>query len=277
MKRNLLISALAIAAMAVLSLSCEKEEESVSRTREVSFELSLDAPQTRLSMTEQTDCIKAAWKVGDKVSVVWGRESDKFEIFEVSALKDGGRTAVFANSSSAMPANCTIGVYYPAINWYDAYYTYWHNINYFPNKKLDLNESGEYAVYAACGIEVKNGEVSPIIMRPQVSFLRIKKGTVFTGVSVGGLATLFWAGLYYQFRGKEDTYMIADYKGNNYCSIEWDNNCPAYDLYLPFLADGSEQNLTIKVADYTKNLGSKVLEPGKVYDISAKLHNIPSD
>lgn len=135
MKRNLLLSALAIAAVATLSLSCEKENTEVSQTREVSLELSLDSPQTRISMTEQTDCIKAAWEVGDKVSVTWGVEQEKFETFEVSAIKDGGRTAVFTNPSSAMPATCTIGVYYPAINWYDAYYSYWNNINYFPNKK----------------------------------------------------------------------------------------------------------------------------------------------
>ena len=277
MKRNLLLSALAIAAVAALSLSCEKENTEVSLTREVSLELSLDSPQTRFSMTEQTDCIKAAWEVGDKVSVTWGVEQEKFETFEVSAIKDGGRTAVFTNPSSAMPATCTIGVYYPAINWYDAYYSYWNNINYFPNKKMDLNESGDYAVYAACGIEVKNGEVSSINMKPQTSFIRIKKDTVFPGYTGGSGLTIYWSGLHYQFRGKEDEYMIADFIGNNYCAIEWNYFSPSYDLYLPFLADGSEQHLTIKVGEYKKDLGSKALEPGKIYDISAKLHNIPSD
>ena len=77
--------------------------------------------------------------------------------------------------------------------------------------------------------------------------------------------------------GKEDKYMIADFIGNNYCAIEWNYFSPSYDLYLPFLADGSEQHLTMKVGEYKKDLGSKALEPGKIYDISAKLHNIPSD
>ena len=276
MKRNLLLSALAIAAVAALSLSCEKENTEVSLTRELSLDLSLDSPQTRISMTEQTDCIKAAWKVGDKVSVTWGREQNEFEIFEVSAIKDGGRTAVFTNPSSTMPANCTIGVYYPAINWFDANYPYWHNINYFPDKKLDLNESGDYSVYAACGVEVKNGEVSPIIMKPQTSFIRIKKETVFPD-DYGLRLTILWTGLHYQFRGNKDSYMIADFLGNNYCNISWNYNSPAYDLYLPFLADGSEQHLKVKVGQYIKDLGSKALEPGKIYDISAKLHNIPSD
>lgn len=276
MKRNLLLSALAIAAVAALSLSCEKENTEVSLTRELSLELSLDSPQTRISMTEQTDCIKAAWEVGDKVSVTWGREQNEFEIFEVSAIKDGGRTAVFTNPSSTMPANCTIGVYYPAINWFDANYSYWHNINYFPDKKLDLNESGDYSVYAACGVEVKNGEVSPIIMKPQTSFIRIKKETVFPD-DYGLRLTILWTGLHYQFRGNRDSYMIADFLGNNYCNISWNYNSPAYDLYLPFLADGSEQSLTVKVGQYTKGLGTKALEPGKIYDISAKLNNVPSD
>ena len=141
---------------------------------------------------------------------------------------------------------------------------------------MDLNESGDYAVYAACGIEVKNGEVSSINMKPQTSFIRIKKETVFPD-DEGLRLTIFWSGLHYQFRGKEDKYMIADFIGNNYCAIEWNYFSPSYDLYLPCLADGSEQHLTIKVGEYKKDLGSKALEPGKIYDISAKLHNIPSD
>ena len=44
-----------------------------------------------------------------------------------------------------------------------------------------------------------------------------------------------------------------------------------------FLADGSEQHLNIKVGQYIKDLGTKALEPGKIYDISAKLNNVPSD
>ncbi|MBQ7576108.1 MAG: hypothetical protein IJT26_06215 [Bacteroidales bacterium] len=276
MKRNLLLSALAIAAVAALSLSCEKENTEVSLTREVSLDLSLDSPQTRISMTEQTDCIKAAWEVGDKVSVTWGVEQNEFEIFEVSAIKDGGRTAVFTNPSSTMPANCTIGIYYPSLKWDNPNNPYWSNLNYFPDKKMDISEAGDYAIYAACGIEVKDGVVSAISMKPQTSFIRIKKETVFPD-NDGLSLTIFWSGLHYQFRGKEDKYMIADFIGNNYCDISWNYNSPAYDLYLPFLADGSEQHLNIKVGQYIKDLGTKALEPGKIYDISAKLNNVPSD
>lgn len=278
MKRNLLLSALAIAAVAALSLSCEKENTEVSQTREVSLELSLDSPQTRISMTEQTDCIKAAWEVGDKVSVTWGGEQNEFEIFEVSAIKDGGRTAVFTNPSSAMPANCTIGIYYPSMNWDNSNNPYWNNLNYFPGKKLDLSEAGQYAIYAACGIEVKDGVASAISMKPQTSFIRIKKGTVFINHNAGAGCSVIWYYLRYQFRGNYTGYMIADYSN---CVLSdmlpWNNDTPAYDLYLPFLADGSEQHLKVEVGQYIKDLGSKVLEPGKIYDISAKLHNIPSD
>lgn len=141
---------------------------------------------------------------------------------------------------------------------------------------MDISEAGDYAIYAACGIEVKDGVVSAISMKPQTSFIRIKKETVFPN-DYGFRLTIFWSGLHYQFRGKEDNYMIADFLGNNYCVIEWNYFSPSYDLYLPFLADGSEQSLTIKVGQYTKGLGTKALEPGKIYDISAKLNNVPSD
>ena len=277
MKRNLLLSALAIAAVAALSLSCEKEKTEVSLTREVSLELSLESQQTRFSMTEQTDCIKAAWEVGDKVSVTWGRESNEYEEFQVSAIKDGGRTAVFTNPSSAMPADCTIGIYYPSLKWDNSNIPYWLNLNYFPDKKMDLSEASEYAIYAACGIEVKGGKASAISMKPQTSFIRIKKGTVFIDQNAGSFNAVLWKGLHYQFRGNYANYSIENYTGGITCYLTWNNNTPAYDLYLPFLADGSEQHLKIEVGQYIKDLGSKALEPGKIYDISAKLHNIPSD
>ena len=70
---------------------------------------------------------------------------------------------------------------------------------------MDLNESGDYAVYTACGLEVKNGEVSSINMKPQTSFIRIKKDTVFPGYTGGSGLTIYWSGLHYQFRGKDGT------------------------------------------------------------------------
>ena len=58
-------------------------------------------------------------------------------------------------------------------------------------------------------------------------------------------------------------------------------NTVPFDIYVPFAADGTDQTVTFVVKEgtavYTKDLGTKALLPGKVYDISDKLNGVASD
>ena len=264
--------------MAMLSLSCEKEGAEASQTREVSFELSLDSPQTRISMTEQPGCLKAAWEIGDEVSVLWGKEENEYETFVVTEVKNGGKTAVLTNASSAMPSDCTIGVYYPSQpRQYKNFYPYGSNYLYFPDDSWNLTNAGKCGIYAACGIEVKGGEVSAINLEQKTSYLLIRKGTVIPGLDAGQIS-ITRSGVYYQFNGNNTAIMIRfTFSDVNYITLD-NGNTVSYDIYIPFLADGTPQTPELKFGNnYTRNLGSKNLEPGKVYDISEQINNVPSD
>ena len=284
MKRINLISALAIAAMAALSLSCQKEGDMASKTREVSFDLSLNDPETKFSMTEETDGLKAAWEIGDKVSVMWGVDSDQYEEFTVVAIKDGGKTATFTKASSAMPADCTIGVYYPS-SPYDGPSVYPYVFSAGTGTQEDdswtLANAGKKLVYGANGITVTGGVIPAISLEQKTSFLLIKKGTKIAGFTASGF--LYRENLHYLFWGNNNTSLMKEFTDNTPCkvTISTSETVP-YDIYIPFIADGTSQSPVIIVTvsgsvRYTKDLGAKVLMPGKVYDISAKLDGIPSD
>ncbi|MBQ6243289.1 MAG: hypothetical protein IJK55_01065 [Bacteroidales bacterium] len=282
MKRNELISAVAIAAVAALALSCQKAPQATPQTREVSFELSLSAPQTKFSVTEGTDFLKAAWEVGDKVAVMWGRESDQYEEFTVTAISNGGKNAVFSNPSSAMPDDCTIGVYYPA----DGYNAGWKGmtiayINTTDEDYWTLENACKNLIYGACGITVTGGVVPATNLEQKSSFLYIKKGTRIAGMTER--CYFVRCGLHYQFFGGNDTAYMTNNTGDQSGVVTGpDPGIVPYDLYIPFVADGTDQTPKIEVRAsgstvYSKTLPTTALLPGKVYDISGRLDNVASD
>ena len=286
MKRNDLISAVAIAAVAALALSCQKAPQATPQTREVSFELSLDAPQTKFSVTEGTGFLKAAWEVGDKVAVMWGGESDQYEAFTVTAISNGGKNAVFSNPSSAMPDDCTIGVYYP----YENYNADWGGItpsftNIAPDNGWTLEDAGKYLIYGACGINVTGGVVPAISLEQMSSFLYIKKGTRIAGIPGDDQITIHRKNMHYMIIGRNNEAKMASYKGNYICTMKTaEAGVIPYDLYIPFVADGSNQTPKIEVYTigpsvdiFTKTLPETALSVGKVYDISERLDNVASD
>ena len=277
MKRINLISALAIAAMATLALSCVKEGDSAPKTREVSFDLSLDNPESKFSMTEGTGHVKAAWEVGDKVTVMWLDGSTKSEEFEVTAVSADGKNATFTNASSAMPEDCTIGVYYPSRPVDGSIYEFNLDSSALPDDAWDLAHAGENLVYGASGITVSGSVVPAISLKQKSSFLYIKKGTAITGLKAGRIV-ITRSGLHYQFYGRYDSSEMTSYTYANSCNVNVTTagEIP-YDFYIPFIADGTNQSPSITITQGDVNLvlkdfGEKALQPGKIYDISGSLY-----
>lgn len=280
MRNGILFSAAAFAAMAALSISCNKVNEESVTLRPVSFEVGLDVPATKVSMTQETDgsatWLKAAWEVGDKVTVMWGNNDlSKYEEFEVTAVSADGKNATFTNASSAMPEDCIIGVYYPS-RPFNTFYDFVLKL-ILPDDAWDLAHAGENLVYGASGIAVSGGVVPTISLEQKSSFLYIKKGTAITGLEKGHFK-ITRSGLHYQFWGKYDSSNMTSYTYPASCFV---NSSTAgeipYDIYIPFIADGTNQSPSITITQGDVNLvlkdfGEKALQPGKIYDISGSLY-----
>ncbi len=297
-----LFSAAALAAMAALSLSCNKvnDVQEPVAPHPVSFELGLGVPGTKVSMTQESDetgsWLKSAWEVGDEISVFWATDNqtttDQYETFTVTAVSADGKTATFSNASSNMPSDCTLGIYYPAKghkgdawkSWPYVYSALGSSTTGFEKSEVQLSGTGDWALYGKSGVTVTGGVIPAVSLEQKSSFLLIKAGTVIAGLDDS--SWFRFEGLKYSLRANTTESSLRDYTDISLknMTISTANTVP-FDIYVPFVADGTQQTVTVKLeknnvpsaVQYTKSLGTKTLEPGKVYDISAKLNGVASD
>lgn len=302
MRRMNLFSAAALAAMAALSLSCNKvnDVQEPVAPHPVSFELGLGVPGTKVSMTQESDetgsWLKSAWEVGDEISVFWATDNqtttDQYETFTVTAVSADGKTATFSNASSNMPSDCTLGIYYPAKghkgdawkSWPYVYSALGSSTTGFEKSEVQLSGTGDWALYGKSGVTVTGGVIPAVSLEQKSSFLLIKAGTVIAGLDDS--SWFRFEGLKYSLRANTTESSLRDYTDISLknMTISTANTVP-FDIYVPFVADGTQQTVTVKLeknnvpsaVQYTKSLGTKTLEPGKVYDISAKLNGVASD
>ena len=157
--KKLLFAGLAVAAMAALSISCQKNELQAPEGRHpASFEASIaSAPGTKVSMTDKGNHVKASWEMGDEIAVLWYAGEDDvttetYEKFKVTKVSADGKSATFTNTSSNFPLSekVTAMFVYPYREFSSSYLGYMfaaHNDD-LSSEKL-ANPPGEYAVYYA--------------------------------------------------------------------------------------------------------------------------------
>ena len=289
--KKLLFAGLAVAAMAALSISCQKNELQASDNRHpVSFEASISAtPGTKFSMTDKGSYVKASWEMGDEIAVLWFAGSDEevttdtYEKFTVTAVSDDGKSATFTNTSSNFPPRgvVTAMFVYPYREFSSSYHGYmFAALNDDLSSEKLANPPGEYAVYYAKAT-VTDGAIPSVSFFQQNSFLFIKQGTVFSGVSEGDYyLDLF--GLKYLGYARSKAQDNLMFSGRTFRTswttgkmIKFDKSgAIKQDVWIPFFPESSAQftiavvNLVDGKSVYEKAFGQRKSERGKVYDIS---------
>ena len=289
--KKLLFAGLAVAAMAALSISCQKNELQTSDNRHpVSFEASISAtPGTKFSMTDKGSYVKASWEVGDEIAVLWFAGSDEevttetYEKFTVTKVSDDGKSATFTNTSSNFPPSGVVTAMfaYPYREFSSSYHGYMFTaLNDDLSSEKLANPPGEYAVYYAKAT-VTDGAIPSVSFFQQNSFLFIKQGTVFSGVSEGDYyLDLF--GLKYLGYARSKAQDNLMFSGRTFRTswttgkmIKFDKSgAIKQDVWIPFFPESSAQftiavvNLVDGKSVYEKAFGQRKSERGKVYDIS---------
>jgi len=293
--KKMLFAGLAVAAMAALSISCQKNELQASDNRHpVSFEASISAtPGTKFSMTDKGSYVKASWAEGDEIAVLWYAGTDDvtsktYEKFTVTKVSADGKSATFSKESSAFPNDkeVTAMFVYP-------YRDYDESIKGYVFSAADLSAASSQnpsanAVYYAKA-DVKGGSIPSVTFTQQNSFLFIKKGTVIPGVSEGAHYFDFM-GLYYSGHAKKNTKtqdnlsVVSGYVFNTSKKSEegfkFDSKGSILqDVWIPFFPNNKKTTLNIRVYN---NMGEKKYDndtspwdhspvvAGKVYDLSNK-------
>ena len=289
--KKLLFAGLAVAAMAALSISCQKNELQTSDNRHpVSFEASISAtPGTKFSMTDKGSYVKASWEVGDEIAVLWFAGSDEevttetYVKFTVTKVSDDGKSATFTNTSSNFPPSGVVTAMfaYPYREFSSSYQGYmFAALNDDLSSEKLANPPGEYAVYYAKAT-VTDGSIPSVSFFQQNSFLFIKQGTVFSGVSEGDYyLDLF--GLKYLGYARSKAQDNLMFSGRTFRTswttgkmIKFDKSgAIKQDVWIPFFPESSAQftiavvNLVDGKSVYEKAFGQRKSERGKVYDIS---------
>lgn len=112
---------LILAAMAAVSVSCQKNDSrDVIRDTEchpVSLTLtaSIEGSGTKVSYTDESNALKAAWEAGDKLSLVALDKSGKVLSNDVFSATKGGSSADFAGTYSNPEGASSVAVFYPAL------------------------------------------------------------------------------------------------------------------------------------------------------------------
>ena len=287
--KKLLFAGLAVAAMAALSISCQKNELQAPEGRHpASFEASIaSAPGTKVSMTDKGNHVKASWEMGDEIAVLWYAGEDDvttetYEKFTVTKVSADGKSATFTNTSSNFPLSekVTAMFVYPYREFSSSYQGYMfaaHNDD-LSSEKL-ANPPGEYAVYYAKAT-VTDGSIPSVGFSQQNSFLFIKQGTVFSGVSEGDycfdISGLKYLG-YARSKAPDNLMPNGRFFRTSWTTgkmIKFDKSgAIKQDVWIPFFPESSAQ-FTIAVnrvngtSVYEKEFGQRKSERGKVYDIS---------
>lgn len=279
--KKMLFAGLAIAAMAALGVSCQKNEiQTPEGKHAVSFEASIaSAPGTKVSMTDEGTYVKASWEKDDEIAVLWYAGTDNvtagtYEKFKVTAVSADGKSATFSNESSAFPVTgeVTAMFVYPYLDYLDGY-------NYHPAGSFtdaELADPGQTVIYFAKA-NVADGAIPTLNFTQQNSFLYIKSGTVFPGVTEGN----YWLavpGVLFNGKANRDTgdnLTVPDYRNIRTSKLTFDDTgAIQQDVWIPFFPDGAainNMNVIVGTSPNTSfNVGSNTPAVGKVYDLSGK-------
>ena len=293
--KKLLFAGLAVAAMAALSISCQKNELQTSDNRHpVSFEASISAtPGTKFSMTDKGSYVKASWEVGDEIAVLWFAGSDEevttetYEKFTVTKVSDDGKSATFTNTSSNFPPRgvVTAMFVYPYREFSSSYHGYmFAALNDDLSSEKLANPPGEYAVYYAKAT-VTDGSIPSVSFSQQNSFLFIKQGTVFSEVPEGDYYFNIVGLKYLGYADRTTLDNLRLYTKRSFRTswttgkmIKFDNSgAIKQNVWIPFFPEPSgdfylDVNPVNGTSVYSKLISrSKALERGKVYDISGSI------
>ena len=116
-----------LAVLALTAVSCQKSMDTPQGTDTgvpVTLSVSISTPDTKLAYTEDTG-LKAAWKAGDKLSVVSLDAGGKMLFNDVFSTTGSGSTADFTGSFRGTEA-ASVKIFYPALtagNETDGYYS----------------------------------------------------------------------------------------------------------------------------------------------------------
>ena len=290
--KKMIFAGLAIAAMAALSVSCQKNALQTSEGRRpVSFEATISStPETKFSMDDKGTYVKASWGVGDEIAVLWYAGTDDvteytYEKFTVTAVSADGKSATFSNELSAFPASGTVTAMfvYPFRDYNSSYAGYVYACN-----ELDatsVKSPAANAVYYAKA-DVTDGSISGLTFAQQNSFLFIKKGTNIPGVTEGDRWFTI-IGVKYSGYARKGTYDNLDIPKYKDIIVGDDERIPfvkdgdkvvlGQDVWIPFFPDGANVSLQIIVnkpsfgVEYTSSVWDKTPAVGKVYDLSTKI------
>ena len=180
MKKFFLIIAAALTAAA----SCQKNDTVPASTEikynpiDLTLTASIEGAGTKVSYTEESNVLKAAWEVGDQISLVALNESGNVLSNDVFTTTSGGAAADFTGTYSNPDEASSVAVFYPALTEGDGESTPWHSKFYDENQcygtLYDLKKNDQYISWGnAYQLQTKNADPSflknMVVMRGEVS------------------------------------------------------------------------------------------------------------
>ena len=180
MKKFFLIIAAALTAAA----SCQKNDTVPASTEikynpiDLTLTASIEGAGTKVSYTEESNVLKAAWEKGDQVSLVALDESGNVLSNDVFTTTSGGAAADFTGTYSNPDEASSVAVFYPALTEGDGESTPWHSKFYDENQcygtLYDLKKNAPQIYWGnAYQLQTKNADPSSlknaVVMRGEVS------------------------------------------------------------------------------------------------------------
>ena len=181
MKKFFLIIAAALTAAA----SCQKNDTVPASTEikynpiDLTLTASIEGAGTKVSYTEESNVLKAAWEKGDQVSLVALDESGNVLSNDVFTTTSGGAAADFTGTYSNPDEASSVAVFYPALTEGDGSdSTPWHSKFYDENQcygtLYDLKKNAPQIYWGnAYQLQTKNADPSSlknaVVMRGEVS------------------------------------------------------------------------------------------------------------
>lgn len=180
MKKFFLIIAAALTAAA----SCQKNDTVPASTEikynpiDLTLTASIEGAGTKVSYTEESNVLKAAWEKGDQISLVALDGSGNVLSNDVFTTTSGGAAADFEGAYSNPDGASSVAVFYPALTEGDGSdSTPWHSKFYDENQcygtLYDLKKNAQYISWGnAYQLQTKNADPSflknMVVMRGEV-------------------------------------------------------------------------------------------------------------
>lgn len=180
MKKFFLIIAAALTAAA----SCQKNDTVPASTEikynpiDLTLTASIEGAGTKVSYTEESNVLKAAWEKGDQISLVALNGSGNVLSNDVFSATGSGSSTQFSGSYSNPNNAASVAVFYPALTEGDGESTPWHSKFYDENQccgtLYDLKKNAKYIYWGdAYQLQTKNADPSSlknaVVMRGEVS------------------------------------------------------------------------------------------------------------